>query len=60
MPSASQCVRLMVDHGYLAGVPHPSNPQDLLVAVTESRTSAEIEGLVNAFVSLKGFGKGRG
>ncbi len=60
MPSASQCVRLLVDHGYLAGVPHPSNPQDLLVAVTESRTSAEIEGLVNAFVSLKGFGKGRG
>lgn len=53
MPPAAECVRLLVDKGYLAGVPHPENPRDLLIAVTETRTIAEIEGLVHAMTALK-------
>ncbi len=54
MPGAAQCVERLVDRGYLAGIPHPENPRDLLVAVTESRRLEEIEGLANALAALKG------
>jgi hypothetical protein len=39
----------LVDRGYLAGVPLPdAEGHALLVAVTERRTRAEIEGLAEA------------
>ncbi len=59
MPGAALCVDQLVGNGFLAGVPHPANPRDLLIAVTESRTLEEIEGLANALAALKG-SAGRG
>ncbi|MFM8931577.1 MAG: aminomethyl-transferring glycine dehydrogenase subunit GcvPA [Gemmataceae bacterium] len=59
MPTAAECVDRLVDHGFLAGVPHPHDPRDLLIAVTESRTLEEIEGFAKALLALKGTaGKG--
>lgn len=59
MPSAAQCVDQLVGKGFLAGVPHPTNPRDLLIAVTESRTVEEIEALAKALSALRGSaGKG--
>jgi glycine dehydrogenase subunit 1 len=47
--SAERVVEDLVGRGYLAGVPFPSAGEDvLLVAVTERRSRAEIDGLVDA------------
>jgi glycine dehydrogenase subunit 1 len=46
---AAQAVERLADHGYLAGVPHPSVGEDvLLVAVTERRSKHQIDGFVAA------------
>jgi glycine dehydrogenase subunit 1 len=46
---AAQVVDAVLAHGYLAGVPMPAAGDDVLVvAVTERRSKAEIDGLVRA------------
>ena len=53
MPDAPTCVSSLTGEGYLAGMPHPAHFRDLLIAVTEKRTRAPIEGLVKALDALK-------
>ncbi len=49
LPRAAADVRdELLDHGYLAGVPAPGERDVLLVAVTERRSRAEIDGLADA------------
>ncbi len=61
MPAAAECVDRLLEKGFLAGVPHPENPRDLLIAVTETRTLEEIEGFANALSALRATaGKGAG
>ena len=48
-------VSALVDRGYLAGVPVPSAGTDvLLVAVTERRSRAQIDGLADAMGEVLG------
>jgi glycine dehydrogenase subunit 1 len=42
----------MLAHGFLAGVPAPGEPHGLLVAVTERRTRAQIDGLAAALAEV--------
>jgi glycine dehydrogenase subunit 1 len=42
----------LVDRGFLAGVPVPDDPELLLIAVTERRTRAEIDGLAEAMAEV--------
>ncbi len=50
LPSPADAVRdALLEHGYLGGVPLPDGDgRALLIAVTEQRTRAEIDGLVEA------------
>jgi len=49
-------VQAMADHGYLAGIPlsadYPDFPDALLVAVTERRTRAELDGYASALAEV--------
>jgi glycine dehydrogenase subunit 1 len=45
---ASDVVDALVERGFLAGVPIADDPNVLLVAVTERRTRAQIDGLAEA------------
>jgi glycine dehydrogenase subunit 1 len=52
---ADQVIEGLVERGYLGGVPFPREGEDvLLVAVTERRTRAQIDGLVAAMAEVLG------
>jgi len=49
---AADVVDAMLERGYLAGVPEPMRDDGLLVAVTERRTRAELDGYAEALAAV--------